>query len=112
MLYMNKFAENLTGTVQVDDIDAKTMKTLLCYMYKNRITFEEATDLDVLMAANKYNVVDLVAKCEKYILVNLSKKNILDVFAISKFLPTLKIFEKAMEFFHQMKDTKNVFQGK
>jgi hypothetical protein len=110
---MNKSTENLTGIVRVDDIDAKTMKTLLKFIYQNKFTFEEATDLDVLMAANKYNIVDLVAKCEKYILMDLSKKNIMDILAISKFLPTTnKIFEKAMNFYHQMEDTKNVFQGK
>jgi hypothetical protein len=112
MLYTNKCTENLTGTVRVDDIDAKTMKTLLKYMYQNRITFEEATNLDVLMAANKYNIVDLVAKCEKYVLMNMSMKNIMNILAIGKFLPTSKIFEKAMEFFHQMEGTKNIHQGK
>jgi hypothetical protein len=34
-------------------------------MYQNRITFQEATDLDVLMAADKYNIVDLVANMRK-----------------------------------------------
>jgi hypothetical protein len=113
MIYMNKSTENLTGIVRVDDIDAKTMKTLLKFIYQTKFTFEEATDLDVLMAANKYNIVDLVAKCEKYILMDLSKKNIMNILAVSKFLPTTnKIFEKAMEYYHQMEDTKNVFQGK
>jgi hypothetical protein len=67
MLYTNKCTENLTGTIRVDDIDAKTMKTLIKYMYQNKVTVEEVTDLDVLIAANKYIVVDLIAKCEKYI---------------------------------------------
>jgi hypothetical protein len=110
MLYTNKCTDSLTGTVQVDDINAKTMKTLINYMYQNKVTLEEVTDLDVLNAAKKYNVVDLIAKCEKYIVLNLSMKNVLDVLAVGKSLPTLKIFEKAMEFFRQNAGRKNVLE--
>jgi hypothetical protein len=111
MLYMNKCMENLTGTVRVDDINAKTMKTMINYMYQSKVTFEEVTDLDVLVAANKYNIVELVAKCEKYILMNLSMTNVLDVLAIGKFLPTTKMFEKAMDFFRQNAGRKDVLGG-
>jgi hypothetical protein len=58
MLYTNKCTENTTGTVRVDDIDAKTMNTMIKYLYHNKITYEEATDLDLIVAANKYNIVD------------------------------------------------------
>jgi hypothetical protein len=111
MLYTNTFTEKLTGSVQVDDIDAKTMKTLLKYMYQNKITCEEVTDLDVLIAADKYNIVDLAAKCEKYILLNLSRRNIMDVLAITKLIPSSKIFEKAMLFFNKKNYAKNLHLG-
>jgi hypothetical protein len=55
---------------RVNDIKAKNM-------YQNKITFEDVTNLDDLIAADKYNIVDLVAKCKKYIFMNLSMRNIL-----------------------------------
>jgi hypothetical protein len=99
LLCKNKFTENLTGTIRVDDIAAKTMKTVIKYMYQNNITFDEASDLDVLLAANKYNIVDLVAKCQKYIIMSLSTTNVLDVLAVAKLLPKSFFFENAMDFF-------------
>jgi hypothetical protein len=101
MLYTNKCTENTTGTVRVDDIDAKTMNTMIKYLYHNKITYEEATDLDLIVAANKYNIVDLVAKCEKIIFLTMSVTNIMDVLVVSKLLPTPDLFEKAKLFYNQ-----------
>jgi hypothetical protein len=111
MLYHNKCTENTTGTVHVDDINAKTMNTLLKYLYQNKITYEEATDLNLIVAANKYNIVDLVSKCEKNILLIMSMKNIMDILAITKLLPTPNLFEKVLLFFNQMKDQTQVEHG-
>jgi hypothetical protein len=76
MLYYNKCTENTTGTVHIDDINAKTMNTLLKHLYQYKITSEEATDLNLIVAASKYNIVDIVEKCEKIILLMMSMKNI------------------------------------
>jgi hypothetical protein len=101
MLYTNKCTENTTGTIHVDDIDAITMNTMIKYLYHNKITYEEATDLYLIVAANKYNIVDLVAKCQKIIFLTMSMTNILDVLAVSKLLPTPDLFEKAKLFYNQ-----------
>jgi hypothetical protein len=101
MLYTNKCTENTTGTIHVDDIDAKTMNTMLKYLYHNKITYEEATDLDLIVAANKYNIADLVAKCEKIIFLTMSMTSIMDVLVVSKLLPTPDLFEKAKMFYNQ-----------
>jgi hypothetical protein len=111
MFNMSKCTEQINGKVQIDDIEAKTMETVIKYMYQNKITFREATDLNVLIAANKYNVVDLVLKCEENILLNLSMTNVLDILAIGHFLPTPNIFDKAMAFFRQIAGRQKVREG-
>jgi hypothetical protein len=107
LLYTNKGTENTTETICVDDIDAKTMKTLIKYLYHDKITYKEATDLNLIVAANKYNIVDLFAKCEKIIILTMSMTNIMDVLAVSKLLPTLDLFEKATLFYNQNFGQKN-----
>jgi hypothetical protein len=67
--------------------------------HQNKITSEEAMDLNLIVAANKYNVVDLVSKCEKIIPLNMSLRNIMDVLAVTKLLPTPNLFERAKQFF-------------
>jgi hypothetical protein len=111
MLFTNQFTENITGTVQVDDINAKTIKTVIKYMYQKKITEDEAMDLNLIVAANKYNIVDLVSKCEKIILLTMSMKNIMDILAIAKLLPTPNLFEKARLFFSERMGREKVQEG-
>jgi hypothetical protein len=101
MFDTNQCTEKITGTVLVDDINAKTMNTLLKYMYRTKITDEEAMDLNLIVAADKYNIVDLVLKCEKIVLLTMSMKNIMDILAVTKLLPTPYLFEKARTFFSE-----------
>jgi hypothetical protein len=56
MLYTTECTEKITGTIRIEDFDAKTMNTMFKYMYQNKITYEEATDLNLIVAANKYNI--------------------------------------------------------
>jgi hypothetical protein len=98
MLMTTEFSEKITGTVHVDDINAKTMNTLLKFMYQNKITSEEAMDLNLIVAANKYNIVDLVSKCEKIIPMTMTSTNIMDVLAVAKLLPTPNLLERAKRF--------------
>jgi hypothetical protein len=111
MLDTNQCTEQITGTVRVDDINAKTMNTLLKYLYQNKITYEEATDLNLIVAANKYNIVDLVSKCEQIILLTMSMENIMDILAVAKLLPTPNLFKKALLFFNQRTDHSQVQHG-
>jgi hypothetical protein len=111
MLYMTEFSEKISGTIHIEDFNAKTMNTMLKYMYQNKITYKEATDLNLIVAANKYNIVDLVLKCEKIISLTMSMTNILDVLAVSYYLPTMILYEKAISFFSQRMGKKEALQG-
>jgi hypothetical protein len=62
MFDMTGCTENQKGVVQVDDFDAKTMKTLLAFIYGNNIDKKDA-DMDLLMAADKYILPGLVSRC-------------------------------------------------
>jgi hypothetical protein len=111
MFDTNQCTEKITGTVLVDDINAKTMNTLLKYMYRTKITDEEAMDLNLIVAANNYNIVDLVLKCEKIVLLTMSMKNIMDILAVTKLLPTPYLFEKARLFFSERMGREKVQEG-
>jgi hypothetical protein len=111
MFDTNQCTEQITGTVHVDDINAKTMNTLVKYMYQTKITIDEAMDLNLIVAADKYNIVDLVLKCEKIIVLTMSMKNIMDILAVAKLLPTPDLFEKAKLFFNERKDREKVQDG-
>jgi speckle-type POZ protein len=74
MFDMTGSTENQTGVVQVDDFDAKTMKILLAYIYGNNIDRKDG-DMDLLLAADKYNLPGLVKSCEFALISELSLNN-------------------------------------
>jgi hypothetical protein len=55
MFNMVESSENQTGVVKVNDINGKTMKSLLKYIYQDRVE-EEDVDVDLLLAADKYDL--------------------------------------------------------
>jgi hypothetical protein len=89
--------EDQTGEVKIEDIDAKTMKSFIMYMYENRVPEQDA-DMNLLFAADKYNLDDLVSLCQDSIMSNISEETVLDIAVSSRLLPSQKVFEAAMEF--------------
>jgi hypothetical protein len=71
MFNMTSSTENQKGVVQIDDFDAKTMKTVLAYIYGNNIGKNDG-DLDLILAADKYNLAGLMKCCERSIISELS----------------------------------------
>jgi hypothetical protein len=96
MFDMTSSTENQKGFVQVDDFDAKTMKTLLSFIYGNKIDRKDG-DIDLLLAADKYNIPGLVECCEDSILSKLSLDNALETLVSSRLISSKKIFNAAKE---------------
>jgi hypothetical protein len=98
MFEMSGSTEDQTGEVKIEDIDAKTMKSLIIYMYQNRVLEQDADMMDLLFAADKYNLADLVLLCEESIMKNISDETVLDIAVSSRLLPSQKVFEAAKKF--------------
>ncbi len=82
MFYHEDTSESQTGIVQVKDLSPTCMEELLHYIYFNRLfqnikPTEEVKDL--LIAADKYNIIDLKTLCEHKLISILSKCNVGDI---------------------------------
>jgi hypothetical protein len=97
MFQMSGSTEKKTGEVKVEDIDAKTMKSLLMYMYKNHFPGVEAS-MNLLYAADKYNLAELVLHCQESIMKNISDETVLDIAVSSKILASQEVYEAAKKF--------------
>jgi hypothetical protein len=86
-----------TGEVKIEDIDVKTMKSLIIYMYQNHVT-EQDVDMNLLFAADKYNLAELVSHCQESVLKNISDETVLDIAMSSRLLASQKVFEAAKKF--------------
>jgi hypothetical protein len=97
MFQMSGITENKSGEVKVVDIDAKTMKSLLMYMYQNHFPGAEA-DMNLLYAADKYNLVELVSHCQESIMKNISDETVLDIAVSSRLLASQEVYKAAKKF--------------
>jgi speckle-type POZ protein len=77
MFEMTGGTESQTGVVKIDDIGAKTMKSMLNYMYQNHVS-EQDIDMPLLLAADKYNLAELASKCQQILKYKISGDTVLE----------------------------------
>jgi hypothetical protein len=106
MFNMVESSEFQTGVVKVDDINAKTMKSLLKYIYQDQVE-EEDMDSDLILAADKYELPDLVSQCKTTFVYHMSNDNILGILIASTLLNLKDIIELAMRRIRRWTDIKD-----
>jgi hypothetical protein len=89
--------EDNTDEVEIKDFDDWTMKSLLSYIYENYVPKYDP-DIDLLLAAEKYNLADLVLLCEDSVISNISDETVLDIAASSRLLASQNVFEATKKF--------------
>jgi hypothetical protein len=97
MFKMANTVENNTRSVHIKDISAKTMKAFLKFVYQCKAS-ESDLDIDLLVAADKYNISELVLQCEDQILSGLTENNALDILALGTMSPTKRIHDEVVSY--------------
>ena len=75
-MFSHNMKEKMENKVVVEDIDADTLDGLLCFIYCGSTTSGKSAKL--LVAAEKYNLMDLKKLCEENLCVNITVENVLD----------------------------------
>ena len=74
-----KKLETKNGEVKIDDVKPEVMETLIYFIYHDTIQDEMKINSELLLAAEKYNILGLIDVCAVYLEANLSLENGLDV---------------------------------
>ena len=90
------FKEGQDGVLKIEDVQEKTMKTFLKYMYTDTISFEEI-NCDLLYAANKYNFPRLVSECVGRLALKINEKSILQILKAAYLLDKDDLLKVAMK---------------
>ena len=99
MLFENDMVEATSGKIEISDTSATTMENLLFYIYHEVLYKDEASIVfDLLMAAEKYAIFDLVKICVKVLKESLSEKNVVDVMTAAFLTNREELFESAYKF--------------
>merc|ERR1739848_71389 len=98
---MGTMIEARSGKVKIDDFKANTVKTMVYYMYNERVSSSRLHEInaDLLRLADKYNVTSLVDFCVEHLEENLSLENALDVLVTSHRMNQKDLFDAATNFF-------------
>ena len=86
-----------SGEISIPDTSADTMEKVLFYMYHDTID-KSKIDFDLLKAADKYLMDNLVTYCLEHLESNLTLENALDIMMVSYQINQNSLFEAATNF--------------
>ena len=102
--------EATSGKIEITDISASAMENLLFYVYYEYIDGAKITT-DLLVAANKYDISDLVNFCVHFLGNTLSEENVVDVMTAAFLTDQEELFELACKFVFKIRiDNQNVVE--
>ena len=97
----NKALSEKPGEVmEIEEIDmnSDSMEQIVFYLYHAKLKDTKMIKTDLLIAADKYMVKSLLDLCVKYLKLNLSLENVLDVLVTAEFLNQKSLFDCASRF--------------
>ena len=93
-----KKLETKNGEVKIDDVKPEVMETLIYFIYHDTIQDEMKINSELLLAAEKYNILGLIDVCAVYLEANLSLENGLDVMITAYLTNQKSLFAAASNF--------------
>ena len=78
-MFSEKFQEAKTGHAVIEDLEPKALQVLVKYCHTEQIDEEDLTT-DLLVAANKYMIPEVVEQCEDHLSKTMTVDNAIDYF--------------------------------
>jgi speckle-type POZ protein len=100
------FAKMLTGetkeaqsaVIKIKDFSHEVIVEMCRFLYCDEVPKMESLALELMVAADKYIIEDLAAKCEKFLMKNITIENFHDVLVTANQLSKDKLREAAIDF--------------
>nr|GEU46582.1 BTB/POZ domain-containing protein [Tanacetum cinerariifolium] len=94
-MFIHDFKEKDLSSINIPDMSIAVCQAFLDYLYSNNIQYQEFLThrLDLLKAADKYDVTDLKDECQESLIEDIDSKNVLERLqtAFMYSLPRLKV---------------------
>lgn len=107
MLNQHDTKEAQDGVIEISDIDHEVLKELIHYMYSDEIPKLKDIALDLLIAANKYDLPGLFETCKSYLMANFSLEDFPRVLIFAEKLDIDDLKKVTMQ--HIIADSENIF---
>jgi len=97
-MFSNDMKENIESKVVIDDLDQETVYEMLYYIYSGNLKNLEGKALNLLAAADKYDIVELKEICELHLQENLTTENISDILIVAYLHNCSYLQHRALQF--------------
>merc|ERR1739844_324708 len=92
-MFSNSMTEANSGVVKIDDFDAEVIETMIDFIYNDEIQEKKKITADLLRAADKYNLADLVEVCVEHLKSSFSMDSVLDVLVVADLTNEKELFD-------------------
>ena len=75
--------EKKSSTIEISDTDPDVISAMLSYLYTGSAPNMETMAEELLIIANKYQILELLALCEKKLLSNITVANVVDLLILA-----------------------------
>jgi speckle-type POZ protein len=90
--------EAQSAVIKIKDISHEVLVEMCRFLYYDEVPKMKSLALELMVAADKYMVEDLAAKCEKFLMDNITVENFHDVLVTANRLSKDKLREAAIDF--------------
>nr|XP_021000273.1 speckle-type POZ protein B-like [Parasteatoda tepidariorum] len=99
MFHHQDMLENESNVVEISDVDPKTLKSFLEFLYTGSVDIiDDESALELLIIADKYQVLSLMDTCSKFALSALSLENACQILYLSDLLNLKLLRDNAVDF--------------
>jgi len=83
-MFVHDTTEKRVGRVEINDLEQDIVYEMLFYMYSGNVSNIEAKAAKLLVAADKYDLMELKQMCEMSLCENLNADNVCEILIVSK----------------------------
>lgn len=94
----SQMTESKNGEMKVSDVDSRTMLELMRFIYTGKVKYLHNRASDLLIVADKYDIVGLKGYCVEVLEQQLSLENVVELLKISYVLNIGKLRENCIDF--------------
>lgn len=97
-IFCHDTLEAKTNRVVIEDFDFKTVQELLRFIYSGNVVELKEVALNLLQAADKYNLLKLKQICDEFLRRNVTVENVTDILNVADIYKCKELKEEAVSF--------------
>ena len=100
-MFSHDFSEKHANKVVIEDLESEAVLEMLRFIYQGKVMQMERVNKSVLVAADKYNIVDLKESCEKSLCNSMTTENVCSLLLLARDRVSSELKKRAVDFISQ-----------